>query len=141
VTVPLWIWGDSQLATLAILRAAPLPAGAPVPTFGIRRPAARTFDPALPYVMVANDGETGRTNADQTANVRVTVWAASAEQARLLAAWARAVLLASHGDGTHVRHYSRQTGMLPTTDPDTGNPICSFTVAARLRPIPLSTQE
>lgn len=141
MTDPLWIWGDSQIATLALLRAAPLPVGAPQPTFGIRRPQPRTFDPVLPYFLVANDGETGRTNADQTANVRVTVWAATAEQARQLAAWARAVLLASNGDGEHVRHYSRQTGMLPTTDPDSGNPICSFTVAARLRPIHLSTEE
>ncbi len=137
----LWIWGDSQIGALEILRTAPLPVGPPAPTFGIRRPKDRTFDPALPYVMVANDGETGRTNADQTASVRVTVWAATAEQVRQLAAWARATLLASTGDGEHVRHFSRQTGMLPTTDPDSGNPICSFTVAARLRPIQLSTQE
>lgn len=136
----LWIWGDPQRGALATLKAAPLPEGAPTPTYGIRRPRPNTFAPTLPYIMVANDGETSRTNADQSANLRLTVWAETAEQARLLASWARAVLLASNGDGVHVRHYSRQTGLLPTADPDSGTPICSFTVAARLRPIPL-TQE
>lgn len=137
----LWIWGDPTLATLTILRAAPLPADTAPVTFGTRRPKPKTFDPALPYVLVANDGESGRTNADQSANVRVTVWAKDDTQARLLASWARAVLLTSNGDGTNVRHYGRQLGMLPAEDPNSGNPICSFTVAARLRPILLSTEE
>lgn len=133
----LYAFGDPLMGTLAVLRAATAPGGA-TPTYGTIVPGpAASGAPALPYVLVAVDGETSRTSADATATVRLTVWAASAAQARMLAGWARAVLLASTGDGTHVRHYGRGAGLLPTTDPDSGTPLCSFTVAARLRPITL----
>lgn len=133
----LYTFGDPLMGTLAVLRGATAPAGT-APTFGTLVPApAATGAPSLPYVLVAVDGESSRTNADATAVVRVTVWAATAAQARTLAGWTRAVLLASLGDGAHVRHYGRGAGLLPTTDPDSGTPLCSFTVAARLRPSPI----
>jgi hypothetical protein len=134
---PLWDFGDPLKGTLAILRAATPPAGA-APTWGTRDPnTAATGGPGLPYGVVASDSETSKTAADATATVRVTVWAATPEEARTLAGWARAVLLASHGDGANVRHYGRSTGLLPTTDPSGKFPVCSFTVAARLLPVPI----
>jgi hypothetical protein len=132
---PIWAFGDPLIGTLAVLRDAVAPNGA-VPTWGtIPPPTAATGAPTLPYGVVASDGELSKTAADASATVRVTVWAATAEQARALAGWARALLLASHGDGATVRHYGRATGLLPTTDPSGRYPVCSFTVAARLLPV------
>jgi hypothetical protein len=131
----LWTFGDPLIGTLAVLRAATAPGGA-APTWGTLDPdTAATGGPGLPHGVIAADGESSSTNADATATVRVTIWANSPAEARALAAWARAVLLASHGDGATVRHYGRSTGLLPTTDPSTGYPLCSFTVAARLLPV------
>lgn len=135
MTDALWIFGDPLTGTLAVLRAAKAAGGAE-PTWGTLDPdTAHTGGPTLPHGVVAADGESSLTNADATATVRVTIWAATPDEARSLAAWARAVLLASHGDGATVRHYGRSTGLLPTTDPSTGYPLCSFTVAARLLPV------
>lgn len=131
----LWTFGDPLIGTLAVLRAATAPNGA-APSWGTLDPhTAATGGPALPHGVVEADGDVSRTRADATATVRVTVWAASPAEARALAGWARAVLLASHGDGATVRHYGPSTGLLPTTDPSTGYPLCSFTVAARLLPV------
>lgn len=131
----LYVFGDPLLGTLAVLRAADAPS-APSLTWGTLIPnTAGLGDPALPYGLVASDGEQSKTLADTTALVRVTIWAATPAEARRLAGWARALLLASNGDGANVRHYGRSTGLLPTTDPSGHYPVCSFTVAARLLPV------
>ena len=133
----LWTFGDPLAGTLAVLRTATAPNGTS-PTWGTLDPnTAATGGPALPHGVIAPETELSKTRADATATVRVTIWAATADEARSLASWARAVLLASHGDSANVRHYGPSTGLLPTTDPSGRYPVCSFTVAARLLPIPI----
>jgi hypothetical protein len=147
-TPGLWMFGDPVAGTLAVLRAATPPAGVS-PTWGAVNPeTASTGGPsALPYGMVASDGELSKTIADSTATVRLAIWARTSAEARTLAGWAHAVLLASHGDGTNIRKFSRGTGLLSTSSDaalktsvssrvnTSGYQICSFTVAARLLPI------
>jgi hypothetical protein len=143
----LWAFGDPLTGTLAVLRAVTAPGDTSI-TWGTQAPDTQsTGAPALPFGLVASDGETSQTNADSTATVRVAIWAQTAAEARRLASWTLAVLLASHGDGANVRHYGRSTGLLSTraeiavktsqtSRVDTGGfQVCSFTVAARLLPV------
>jgi hypothetical protein len=132
---PIWAFGDPVTGALNVLRAATAPNGA-APTWGTLDPnTAATGAPGLPYGLVASDGEISHTAADSTATVRLTVWATTPAAARSLAGWARAVLLASRGDGVNVRHFGRGAGLLLTTDPSSKFPVCTFTVAARLLPV------
>lgn len=143
----LWVFGDPLLGTLAVLRAATPPGGASVTWGTILPDTPDTGAPNMPFGLVASDGEISKTSADSTAVVRIAIWAQSEADARALAGWARAVLLASHGDGANVRHFGRGGGLLSTraqlavktsqtSRVDTsGFQVCSFTVAARLLPV------
>ncbi|SCL33011.1 hypothetical protein GA0070616_4612 [Micromonospora nigra] len=121
---------DPRTATLAVLRGA-----FPAVTFGTKRldDFAQGDVPALPYARVSCDGTFSRLRVSQRATVRVTVWAESDAAGYDLAANAHASLMAHEGNAD-VHGFGPLTGPLPTDDPDTGRPLCSFTVSARLRP-------
>jgi hypothetical protein len=139
VAKPLTIFGDPIMGTLAALRAR-MPDFDASAAFGTKEPTpAADGSPQRPYGMVAVDRVTGTYPALAIATVRVTIWHTSEHAALQLAMRARAVLLSYEGNAD-VRHYGELTGPIPTTDPDTKSPLCSFTVAARLRPIPLEEQ-
>lgn len=93
-------------------------------------------DGDIPFVMVRQEGQTIAQRVDAEATVRVSVWHTSEARALALAGLCQALMLAHVGDG-EVRLYSPVSGPFPASDPDNGNPIASFTVAARLRPITL----
>lgn len=90
-------------------------------------------DGQIPYVSVRLEGASLSRRVAETASLRVAVWHTSEARALALAQLCRALLLAHPGD-SGVRVFSALAGPFPASDPDNGNPIASFTVAARLRP-------
>lgn len=133
---PVVIFGDPLMGTLDALRSR-MPGYDGTATYGTKQPTtAADGSPVRPYVMVAVDRMSGQYPAFAVATVRVTVWHTSESRALQLAMRARAVLLSDRGNN-HVRHFGEGIGPNPLTDPETNSPMCSFTVAARLRPIPL----
>ncbi|WP_143740500.1 hypothetical protein [Micromonospora echinospora] len=107
----------------------------PAVAFGTKRldDFAEDDVPALPYAMVASDGAFVRQPTTLVATVRVAVWGESDAAGYDLADDLHATLLGYEG-GSEVRGFGPLTGPLPTEDPDTGQPLTSFTVSARLRP-------
>lgn len=104
--------------------------------FGTILPDARLADDqGLPYVRVSVDGRSGQYPVTAEAAVRVQVWTATEKEGEDLAEEMKAVLLAFPGSA-EVRNFAEGVGPLPTTDPDTGNPLSYFTATVRLRPIP-----
>jgi len=95
--------------------------------------------PSLPFTQVGWDGSPGSAVNSETATVRVTCWTAKGHysDAKANAATARGHLLAHPGDA-RVWRVDPGTGRLPGTDPDTGLPFCTFTVAVSLRPVAIS---
>lgn len=130
MTAPEILHADPRAAALAILRDR-----FPEVAFGTKRleDFAAGDVPALPYARVSCDGTLVRQRVGMSATVRVVVWGETDHAGYDLSARAHAVLLAYEG-GPDVRSFGPQTGPLPTGDPDTGRPLCSFTVSARLRP-------
>lgn len=86
----------------------------------------------LPHVHVRSDGSFRDARLNGRATVRVVVWHRDEGLAQDLALLLEALLLATTSD--RVRGFSSVTGPLPTSDPDTGEPISYFTLTARLRP-------
>lgn len=86
-----------------------------------------------PFVMVRLDRVALDRNLDESATVRVTVWHASEAKSLALAQLCRGLLLAYMGD-SNVRAYQALAGPIPAGDPESGEPLSFFTVAARLRP-------
>lgn len=122
---------DPRLAALTVLRAiAPNDA-----TYGTKPldAFADAASPTMPYVMVAVDAVFRPRTPLETATIRVTVWHDDEFACNALARTLRANLLAYEG-GADVRSFGALTGPIPTSDPDTGTPLSTFTVAARLRP-------
>lgn len=133
---PLVIFPDPMLAVLEVLRER-LPAHVEGVTLGTKTPDPDKGEPAsLPYVLVRQDGAWGTYPVQETATVRLTVWAGSEARALAVVRTARALLLAYEG-GAKVRSFGNLTAPMPTEDPDTGAPLGYCTVAARLRPYPL----
>lgn len=135
---PLVTFPDPILAALGVLRTR-LPA-----LFEALGVTVGTVDPGLlggdftgpPYVMVRLDATLTRYPVTETATLRVTTWGGTEAKGLRLAQLARAVLLAHPGD-LQVRSFGALTGPIPATDPDDGQPLSYFTVAARLRPTTL----
>jgi hypothetical protein len=121
---------DAMLAVLNILRAA-----MPAIRFGSVQ-QHETTDKPTPYVMVRLDGSTVIYPVVETATIRVSVWHSTEADGLALGQRVRAVLCGYPG-GSEVRSIAPLTGSIPTTDPDTGLPLSSFTVAVRLRPTSL----
>lgn len=119
---------DPMLATLDVLRPA-----LPAIRFGTVTPEEMP-EPPLPYVMVRLDGSFISDLVVKTATIRISVWHRTEAECLDLAGTVEAVLLGYPG-GEAVRSIGPLTGAFPTTDPDTGNPLSSFTVAVRLRPL------
>lgn len=86
----------------------------------------------LPHVHVRSDGSFRDSRLNGRATVRVVVWHRDEGLAQSLALLIEALLLATSSD--RVRGFGSVTGPLPTSDPDTGEPISYFTLTVRLRP-------
>lgn len=140
MTPPAIVFPDGQRAVRDLLRS--LLAGrseteAQGATVGTRIPSWRSDDaPALPYVAVRLDGTFRDSRLNGRASVRVVVWHRDEGLGVALASLAEGLLLSGHGFG--VRNVGPLTGPIATSDPETGDPMTSFTVTARLRPVSLT---
>jgi hypothetical protein len=125
------VFPDAQLATLEIVRAALADTA-----YGTLAPEdfPQGSAPTLPYAQVRTDSTRVRHPITATASMRVVVYAAS-QAAAVALAWRLHAILREYGGGDKVRGFTDQTGPVPARDPVTGDPICSFTVAASLRPV------
>lgn len=135
---PLVYFPDAQAATLAVLRAHVSAHTDESVTYGTKPlDVKKDGRPELPYVAVRIDAtSTGVMRTDQTATLRVAIWHKSEASGLALAQIVLGVLAAYAGDDA-VRAFQERTGPIPTEDPDTGAPLSYFTVAARLRPVPM----
>lgn len=134
---PLVVFPDPLVVGLRVLREEGFASVPEVVASGAtisRSMPERTLDTVEPSILVANDGDagTGHWPVSEDAVLRVTVWDKSAHRASRLARLARAHLLAYPGDATS-RGFARGTTPLPSTDPDDGTPLSSFTIIARLK--------
>jgi hypothetical protein len=86
----------------------------------------------LPHVHVRSDGNFRNSRLNGRATVRIVVWHRDEGLAQRLALLIEGLLLATTSN--RVRGFGSVTGPLPTSDPDTGEPISYFTLTARLRP-------
>lgn len=103
-------------------------------TVGTKIASDRSLDnPSLPYILVRLDGSSLTQRVDEEATVRVAVWHTSEAQGLALAQACRALLLSYEG-GAKIRVITPLSGAVPTSDPESGDPLSSFTVAVRLRP-------
>lgn len=134
---PAIIFPDAMLAVVEVLRDKldhVDQAYAQGVTVGTRVPNDKSIDaPSLPYVMVRLDGSSLTQRVDEEALIRIAVWHTSESKGISLAQAARAVLLAYEG-GQKIRVINPLTGPVPTSDPESGEPLSSFTVAVKLRP-------
>lgn len=131
---------DALLATVSIIRstlAARSETYALGATVGTRAPD-ESVKPSAPFVLVAIDGAASRDrhSTDERATVRVSVWHLTDFDALALARLVFALLNAHPGDAS-VRFFAPLSGPIPASDPETGQPLSTFTTEARLRPITL----
>lgn len=132
---PLIVFPDAMLAVVETLRdrLEMIDEGAQV-TVGTKVAFDRSLDKSnLPYVLVRLDGSTLSRQVDEEATVRVSVWHSTEAKGLALAQACRALLLSYEG-GAKIRVITPLTGAIPTSDPESGDPLSSFTVAVRLRP-------
>lgn len=105
-------------------------------TVSAKVPTGKVPDKGLPLVVVRHDGTpASRYPVDETATVRVTVWHRDEPAAVRLAQLCRGLILTTRGTDL-VRATRPLTGPVPAADPDTGEPIATFTVAVHPRPLP-----
>lgn len=106
-------------------------------TIGTRVPTDRALDKSyLPYVLVRLDGSTLTQQVNEAATIRISVWHTTEAKGIALAQVCRALLL-SHEGGTNIRVVKPLTGPIPSSDPESGDPLSTFTVSVSLRPLTL----
>lgn len=133
---PLVVYGDAQAAAADYLRVALADRTEPYTdgvTVGTRIPGHRDIDtPVHPYVMVVQDGPGEvRQHVLAVVTLRVTVWAATEDDAYNLVQMCHGLLLIHSGDV--IRSTLASLSPYPSADPDTGEPIGSCSVLANLR--------
>lgn len=134
---PRIIFPDAQLAVIELLRSTigtVSQSFATGTTFGTKVPDDRSIDTAsLPYVLIRMDGSSLARRLDEEATIRISVWHKTEAQGLALAQALRALLL-SHEGNSSIRVITPLSGPVPTSDPESGDPLSTFTVAVRLRP-------
>lgn len=134
---PTLIFPDAMLAVIEVLRDKLADVDASYAQgfkVGTKVPNDKSLDaPSLPYILVRLDGSTLTQQVNEEASIRISVWHKTEAKGLALAQAARAVLLSYEG-GAKIRVINPLTGVIPTSDPESGEPLSSFTVAAKLRP-------
>lgn len=129
------VFPDPILETLKVLRAE-LPgyvATSDVDCGSVQVEEASARGVSLPYLMVDLDDSETRYPVNEEALLRISVWAAEEWRTLEIAQIARAVLRDHRG--SKVRSYGDPaTGPYPTEDPDSGQPLATLTITARLKP-------
>lgn len=134
---PRIIFPDAQLAVVTLLRTLLTPLSQNYTlgfTVGTKVPDNRSIDKSyLPYILVRLDGSLTNHRVDEDATIRISVWHKTEAQGLALAQACRA-LLTSYEGGSQIRVITPLTGPVPTSDPESGDPLSSFTVSVRLKP-------
>lgn len=133
---PVVVFPDAQLWAVGFLRAALELREEPY-AVGVTVGTVLPYDGSVPYVIVRQYGASVDRFADGTAFLRVTVWHSSEARALALGQLLHGLLVAAPGDAS-VRFVSSESGPFPAADPDSSNPISSFTVSVRVRPTQLA---
>jgi hypothetical protein len=120
---------DSMLATVSVLRSS---LGEDVEV-GTRIPTDRRSSSAKPYVLVRLDGSSLNRKVREVSDLRVSVWHSSEFASLALAQTCRAILLGFSGD-EQVSNFRPGSGPIPTSDPETAEPLSFFTISAHMRP-------
>lgn len=132
-----FVFPDPMLAVVEILRdslGASVRPEAEGATVGTRVPfASDGYTPDLPYLLVRSEGARVDSRVVERVTIRVAVWHRSEALGLALAQLARAYLVSYPGD-SNVRGIAPLTGPLPTSDPESGSPLCYFTLSVRTRP-------
>jgi len=89
-----------------------------------------------PYVRVSTDTRGRDARLNGTASVRVQVWHPDEGYCERIADLCEALLLTA--STATVRAVSPGYRLGPVSDPDTGEPLSSLTITARLRPVTLT---
>lgn len=104
---------------------------------GTKVPTDKSLDKKqLPYVLVRLDGSSLAHQVNEEATIRVSVWHSTEAKGIALAQACRALLLSFEGDA-RIRVIKPLSGVIPTSDPESGDPLSTFTVAVSLRPFNL----
>lgn len=126
------VFPDAMLASATFLRSA-LPVYTPDVLVVTKEPEV---DDPRPYVWIRAQTPQTRYPVSEVTPLHIVTAALDEFDTLALAQTARALLLAFPGDAA-VRGYFHRLGPAPADDPDTGEPIAAFTVAASLKPLPL----
>lgn len=105
-----------------------------VPTFGLVLPKNWTTASA-PAVVVFDDGGPGDWPISTSPLLRVTVWADGRDRARLIAGRCLGVMLSHRIPG--IATIRDPSTLLDAVDSNNGGVMCSFTVRARARTLPV----
>lgn len=106
-------------------------------TVGTKVPTDKSLDKKhVPYILVRLDGSTLTQQVNEEATIRVSVWHSTEAKGIALAQACRALLLSFEGNA-QIRVCKPLSGVIPTSDPESGDPLSSFTVAVSLRPLTL----
>lgn len=119
-----------------LLRASLPTATIPATSISTKPIPGETGSRPAPWIQVSTDSRARDSRLDGTALVRLTVWAIDEGAAEDLAELAEATLLASLTSSPGIRSILPASGVFPTTDPDTGLGLASFSVEVHLRPRP-----
>jgi hypothetical protein len=139
VTEPVILFPDPQLAVRDLLRVLlaertePAALDAVVST---KAPPGSDGTRVLPHIQVRTDGRFRSARLNGRATVRVSVWHRDEGLGESLASLLEGLLLASSSG--EIRGFSPVSGSIPTSDPDTGEPLSFFTITARLTPVQLT---
>lgn len=129
---------DPILETLKVLRAE-FPAyveTADVDCGSLQIEEANAAGVTLPYLGVFLDDDDTRYPVTSDALLRLTVWTPEDWRALEIGKVARAILRDHRG--SKIRSFGDpSTGPIPSTDPDSGQPLATMTITARLKPEPL----
>lgn len=129
------VWENAAAATITVLRAT-LPIRPETYVAGVKIhahvPSNRTIETGKPLVMARPDGSTVNRRVDNRALVRLTCWHSTEYFAVKLAGLVQGILIAY--SGFEIRSTEFVSGPLPGTDPDTGTPLATCSIAAHMRP-------
>lgn len=133
---PLTVYGDAQAALAEAVRAALAAESAPWAQdarVGTRVPTgAEPYAKTGPFVVVTQNAPgTAQKRANFKAPIRVLVWHLTDDDAYDLTVYLHAVVL--NHSGPTVRSVNASLGPSVTADPDTGEPMGSFSVTANVR--------
>lgn len=106
----------------------------PSPTFGLVVPADWTRTKP-PHLVVFDDSGPTRWPVSTRPLLRVTVWADGRDRSREIAGIALGVLLSHRIDG--IATITDPSGLLEARDANNSGLMCSFTVRAQARTLPL----